>query len=149
MFGFTQSLHQYWVDSSGNTYSSMYTSQTVRGLNTFFLNTPNVLSTARTYFSCSTLPGMPFENAASENSAKENWERLSNIYSIATKTLNEDVTMSIGRIPMRRFLTIFDVAALQDTGWYKSVDTTLAFDTKWGKGKGCHFITDSACNFSP
>jgi hypothetical protein len=71
------------------------------------------------------------------------------MYSIATKTMNEDVTYVIGRIPMRRFLTTFDVAALQDTGWYTSVDSTLAFDTQWGKGKGCNFITDSGCSYSP
>ncbi len=65
-----QSQHAHWIDiNTGLPYTSMYASATVRGLNTYFLTTPNVLATARAYFNCSTLIGMPFENELSENGA--------------------------------------------------------------------------------
>ncbi len=30
-----------------------------------------------------------------------------------------------------------------------SVDDNLAYDTKWGKGKGCDFIISSSCSYKP
>lgn len=70
LFGFMESQHPFWINpSTGLAYVSLYTSATVRGLNTIFLTTPNVLSTAQTYFNCPSLIGMPFENAALESGA--------------------------------------------------------------------------------
>ncbi len=62
-----ESQHSFWINTStGLPYASLYATATVRTLNTYFLTTPNVLSTAQSYFNCNTLIGMPFENEALE-----------------------------------------------------------------------------------
>ena len=85
LFGFMESQHPFWIDTStGLPYASLYSTATVRTFNTFFLTTPNVLSTARSYFNCPTLIGMPFENDIFETGGKNDWERWAAIYSIST-----------------------------------------------------------------
>jgi hypothetical protein len=72
---------------------------------------------------------MPFENSHLDAGKKENWERISNMNDIMTAMEQPSVQY---RVTSRRMFTIFDAAALKDTGWYDSVDLTMAFDTGWG-----------------
>jgi hypothetical protein len=87
-----------------------------------------VVDYARSYFSCSTLEGVPLENNGEDGTTNSHWEKLF----LPTEYMNPTME-SPGRI------SEFTLNLLRGSGWYQ-VDSSGAQSYDWNKGAGCgHF----------
>ncbi|KAL4452842.1 hypothetical protein ABPG74_002407 [Tetrahymena malaccensis] len=135
VLGFSGNDIANWVDSKKWPYVNPIVEQTVRGLKTKFLRTPNVLEFAKKYYGCKTIPGMPLENQGGQGSSDSHWE--------TTVVLDEIMNASPpNTIPI---FTGFTAALLRDTGFYVSINSKMEEKSFYGKDAGCSFIT-GACD---
>mmetsp|Transcript_6768 Transcript_6768/g.9851 ORF Transcript_6768/g.9851 Transcript_6768/m.9851 type:complete len:1041 (-) Transcript_6768:35-3157(-) len=93
---------------------------------------PTVLEKARTHFNCPTLNGVELENGGGSGTAGSHWEQR----------ITRGEFMN-GQIPNHPVVSIFTLAALADSGWYR-VDFTKADVLPWGYNRGCDF-TNKNC----
>ncbi|EWS73758.1 leishmanolysin family protein (macronuclear) [Tetrahymena thermophila SB210] len=133
VLGFSDSDIPSWVDSKKKPHVNPTVQQTVRGINTTFLKTPNVLQYAKKYYGCSTIPGMALENQGGEGSAGSHWET----------TIIQDEIMNASDSQTISIFTGFTAALLRDTGFYASVNSNMEEKSYYGKDAGCSFITGS------
>ncbi|EAR98426.1 leishmanolysin family protein (macronuclear) [Tetrahymena thermophila SB210] len=133
VLGFSDSDFANWVDANKKPYVNPTVEQTVRGMKTKFLKTPNVLEFAKKYYGCNTIPGMALENQGDEGSAGSHWET----------TIIQDEIMNASDSPTISIFTGFTAALLRDTGFYASVNSNMEEKSFYGKDAGCSFITGS------
>ena len=78
ILGFSDDLFERYIDSSGRKRALSDVVTTVNiGSETFkAIKLPEVLSYARTYFSCNNIQGVPLENNGGSGSAGSHWEKL-------------------------------------------------------------------------
>lgn len=146
ILGMDSTLYGSWLDSdpTSATYTNVYDPTTLtisaspyistyRPSNTMFLTTPNVKAWTRTFFNCSTAPGMLLENQDSTLGVGfgggSHWERTA-IY---------DEIMSATAFGSSKYFSALSFAALRDMGWY-TVDTTFNETSNFGYQKGCSFL---------
>ncbi|KRX04456.1 Insulin-like growth factor binding protein, N-terminal [Pseudocohnilembus persalinus] len=129
-------MDQFTNPATGNTYAAdgidPYVTQTIRGISTNVLTTPNVVQTAKDHYGCPSLTGMPLENNGGSGSLGSHWE----------KSILLDENMNPQAVSTKAYYTKFTFSLLEDSGWYlpdyTNVDTSL-----WGYNKGCSFVTGS------
>lgn len=91
---------------------------------------PTTIDVARTYFQCTTLDGVELENGGSSVAATAtHWEKRILYYELMSSTQN----LRVGS------MSVFTLALLSDTGWYKATNFSVADDMTWGQGLGCQW----------
>ncbi|EAR98422.1 leishmanolysin family protein (macronuclear) [Tetrahymena thermophila SB210] len=133
VLGFSGSDIANWVDANKKPHVNPTVQQTVRGMKTTFVKTPNVLEFAKKYYGCSTIPGMPLENQGGSGSSGSHWET----------TIIQDELMNASISPTIPIFTGFTAALLRDTGFYASVNSNMEEKSFYGKDAGCSFIIGS------
>jgi hypothetical protein len=103
-----------------------------------YLNTPTVAYLMKEYFGISdeqyeNLYGFPMENHGCEGEPGFMWKQK-----FAPQDINTSGTLESGD----KVVSIFTLAALMDTGWYKTYPTDDMAKTmiSWGKGRGIAFF---------
>lgn len=92
--------------------------------------TPNVVAYARTYFGCSSLDGVEWENGGdSPSSTASHWEKRTLFFEYMTATQNAE----------RGVISGFTLAFLTDMGFYRA-NLSAAEPMEWGKGRGCTWV---------
>ncbi|EAR97451.2 leishmanolysin family protein (macronuclear) [Tetrahymena thermophila SB210] len=143
VLGFSYGAMENWYNKAtkqllGQTAANqLITTQTLRGISTKLLGSPNVLATAQKYFGCQTLQGMQLENQGGSGSLNSHWER----------TIIRSEIMTASALTEGLNLTFFTVALLKDTGYWDDVNENLTDPIYWGRGKGCDFF-QNACKSS-
>lgn len=127
ILGFSDDLFERYIDSSGRKRALSDVVTTVNiGSETFkAIKLPEVLSYARTYFSCNNIQGVPLENNGGSGSAGSHWEKLF----LPQEYMNPTVENP-------GILSEFTMTLLRATGWYQ-VNYKAAQNYDWGKGAGC------------
>ncbi|EAR96682.2 leishmanolysin family protein (macronuclear) [Tetrahymena thermophila SB210] len=143
ILGFSDDAMMNWYNKATNQLlgqaaaNKLITTQTLRGIQTSLLGSPNVLATAQKYYGCQTLQGMQLENQGDSGSKNSHWER----------TVIRSELMTASALLEGLNLSIFTVALLKDTGYWDDVNENLTDPIYWGKGKGCDFF-ENACKSS-
>ena len=105
------------------------------GLNRFYLKSPNVLKVAKKYFNCSDIDGVELENDGGGGTAASHWE--------SRILLGENMCGYLRT--EEQVISEFTLAYLEDTGYYKPNYYTGGL-MRYGKNKGCSFLTDKCIN---
>ncbi|KAL4453890.1 hypothetical protein ABPG74_003773 [Tetrahymena malaccensis] len=140
VLGFSYGAMQNWYDRASNSLlgqagaSKQIYAQTLRGIQTNLLGSPNVQATARKYYGCQTIQGMQLENQGGSGSINSHWER----------TVIRSEIMTASALTEGLNLTFFTVALLKDTGYWDDVNENLTDPIYWGRNKGCDFF-QNAC----
>ncbi|EAR96681.1 leishmanolysin family protein (macronuclear) [Tetrahymena thermophila SB210] len=143
VLGFSYGAMQSWYDKASNwllgqeAANKLISTQTLRGIQTNLLGSPNVLATAKKYYGCPTLQGMQLENQGGPGSQNSHWER----------TIIRSELMTPSALVEDLNLTVFTVAVLKDTGYWDDVNENLSDPIYWGRNKGCDFF-QNACQSS-
>jgi len=127
--GFSSSLYKNFVDSNGNTRKGHIKNVKLNGKTTTVIDVPPLTDKLRSYYGCSSLPGMYLENNGGDGTAGSHPERKIFLYE----------TMCSGDIFGRR-ISEFTLALLEGSGWYVP-NYEYAEPFFFGQGQGCGFIT--------
>lgn len=143
VLGFSGWGMQYWIDPETGSYyldnvSKITLKKTVFGVdNVIVLKSKNVLQTARDYYKCDSLEGLPMENQGGSGSFGSHWER----------DLVADEIMTSTNILGKGVFSAFTAALLLDTGYFVDVNLNMIENSsQWGRGKGCNFVSKSCTN---
>jgi len=132
-FGISDNTYKYFIDDNGNTRSGHIKSATIGGKTHTVIDVPPLTDKLRSFYGCSSVPGMIMENDGGDGTADSHPERKFFVYE----------TMSSGGIYGRR-VSEFSLALLEGSGWY-SPDYSYAEPYFYGQGQGCNFI-NQACS---
>lgn len=97
------------------------------------IKTPQVVSTGKAYFGCTTFTGLLLEDESGYTYGRVFWEKL--------LVGNE---LMVADLPFRAPLSVFTLSFMNDTTWYQT-STSTAETLIWGYQKGCTFLT-IGCN---
>jgi len=127
--GFSPSLYNYFLSSSGKKLTGHIKSATVSGKTSKVVDVAPLTSRIRKFFGCSTLKGAYMENSGSSATAGAHFERR----------LFPFEAMTSGLIYQQAY-SEFTLAMLEGSGWYVP-DYSYA-DAYWfGQGQGCNFLS--------
>lgn len=116
----------------------------------FYLNTPTLINTARTYFNCNTNDSLPYgvelEEYGGDGTAGSHFEKR--VYN------NELMTGNVGWFnPSLSFsISPFILSFFNDSGWYQSNATFTHPRSEtmlWGKNQGCQFLANRCEDWDP
>ncbi len=62
LFGFSQYLYDFYKDDQGNNLTNIVSHTYLKGVKTFMLKTPRLVSLAKDYFACDSIEGVFLEN---------------------------------------------------------------------------------------
>jgi len=128
-FGFSSALYPRFLDANGNTLTGHIKKVSIAGSTRTVLDIPSLTDKLRTYYGCSTVPGLILENSGGSDTVSSHVERKFFVYE----------AMSSGSILGRRF-SQFSLGLLEASGWFV-VDYSYAEPFFYGKGQGCTFVT--------
>lgn len=135
--GFSTSLFNYFLDSSGKTLSGHILSGTLDGISGTVINVSPLTSKLQSYFGCSSLKGAYMENNGAAGAvAGSHFERRHFGFEAMTAYLVYEMKYSE-----------FSLAMLEGSGWYE-VDYSYADPFFFGKGEGCTFLTGSCSSIN-
>ena len=124
--GFDPSMYPYYTRVDGG--APYFVSKSV-----YNMFTSQLLSEARSHYSCPSISSIPMENEGSTGSTGAHFERTI----MGNETMvSEDIQQPI--------LSKFTLALLKDSGFY-GVDMMKAEYFDWGKGRGCDFLASDMC----
>ncbi|EGR26905.1 leishmanolysin family protein, putative [Ichthyophthirius multifiliis] len=125
ILGFSDYDIPQWILPKETTHA--FVKKQIKGVDTLFLKTPNVLRYAREYFNCPILEGMPLQG---ENSKNSHWPNtiLQNEY------MNTSVSFT------QAYFSSFTANLLRDTGYYAEINASMEEQMFYGKGKGCEYV---------
>lgn len=126
ILGFADNLFPKYVRPGTTTPRTDVTGKVTIGTETFnTIAMPEVVSFARTYFGCPSIPGVPLENNGGDGSAGSHWEKLF----LPQEYMNPTVENP-------GILSEFTFTLLRATGWYQ-IGSNAAQRYDWGKSAGC------------
>jgi len=100
------------------------------------LTSPKVKELFREYFGCEDAEGAVLEDQGGADVAGSHWEMAVMMDELMTATVSS-----------HSILSPLTLAALEDSGWYRSVDYSKAERLIFGEKKGCEFVRNR-CNSS-
>ena len=95
----------------------------------YYLNSAKLLATAKKYFNCNSIKGIPLEDYGGQGTAGSHWD---------ARTLLGDYMNGI-IYPEEQVISEFTLAVLEDLGYYQANYYTGGL-LKFGKNKGCDFV---------
>lgn len=101
----------------------------------YYLKSAAITAEISSYFGCSNSPGLDLEDQDGTLIASH-WEKhhVGNEFMIAS---NKKHT----------YVSRFTLLLFNATGWYPTVNFSMAEPMTWGKGRGCNFLNIDNCNF--
>ncbi len=129
VLGFSSWMYQYYQDAQLNTLGVDKVQKTI-GTNKYGIISPKVISTANTYFSCTSgVDNIGLEEYGGGGTAGSHWDRAD---------LGDECMTGVG-INEPKY-SIFTLALMEDSGWYQA-NYNLADTLTWGYQAGCEFIS--------
>ncbi|KRX00521.1 Insulin-like growth factor binding protein, N-terminal [Pseudocohnilembus persalinus] len=110
-----------------------------RGYKAMIMKTPNVKREVQDFFGCPDFPGLPLENYGQFSYIMYNY--------LEVMLFPNNLITGIKAF-MPRGLSRVELAILDDTNWYNSINYDLAEVYYWGKDKGCDFLNDPCYQLS-
>ncbi|RDD40193.1 Leishmanolysin-like peptidase [Trichoplax sp. H2] len=138
--GFSATHFQNFRRPDGTKYNATRTF-VANGKKTTMFTSPKVVQTAREYYNCNSLQGVPLEDNGASNSIESHWE-MKILYG---EIMTAAIAVGLGKMTTVSPITL---AAMEDSGWYK-VNYNSNFSQhkmEWGKGLGCNFLFGSCTN---
>jgi leishmanolysin len=135
-FGFSKNLYPYFLDSNGNVMTGHIKYVNLQGSTRTVLDVPFLTNRLRSYFGCSSLPGLYLEdNGNPDLTAVSHLERRFFLLDFMTS----------GALDGSR-ITDVSLGVLEASGWY-SVNYNYAEPNYFGEGQGCGFF-NNYCSYS-
>ena len=106
-----------------------YIDDDAKGIQKYYLNSTRLLDTAKKYFNCNSLKGIPLEEYGGQGTAGSHWD--------ARVLLGDYMNGVI--YPEEQVISEFTLAVLEDLGYYQANYYTGGL-LKFGKNKGCDFL---------
>lgn len=131
IFVFSQTLFPYFWDKENRRsrkINEVLGSYIQNGVNRTIIITPNVVSSAKAHFNCSSLVGVELENQGSSGSIGSHWER---------RIMNGDYM--IGSFYEEAYISEITLSLFEDSGWY-TVEKYTGGLFQFGRNEGCKFI---------
>ena len=116
-------------------YHNVFYQLDAYGVNRTYINSSKVLEVAKKYFNCSNIKGVPLEEYGGAGTVGSHWE---------ARVLLGDYMNGYAHTE-EQVISEFTLALLEDTGYYKAKYYTGGL-MRYGKNKGCSFVTDSCVN---
>jgi len=132
-FGFLPTLFPYFLDENGVTRTGHVYNVTLNGQNRTVIDVPFLTQTARTYFGCSSLPGIFLEDDGGAGTAQCHLDKKFFMYEVMTSG-----------VYYGRRVSQFSLGILEASGWY-APDYSYAEPFFYGQGNGCDFY-NQVCN---
>jgi len=134
--GFSSSLYNYFLTSSGARLTGHITSGSLDGSTSKVINVEPLTTRLRNFFGCSSLKGAYMENSGSSATAGEHFERRMFAFEAMTSGLIYQQSYSQ-----------FSLAMLEGSGWYVP-DYSYADPYWYGQGQGCNFLFSSCSSIN-
>eukprot|EP00708_Paratrimastix_pyriformis_P002187 GAFH01000928.1.p1 GENE.GAFH01000928.1~~GAFH01000928.1.p1 ORF type:complete len:750 (+),score=134.50 GAFH01000928.1:92-2251(+) len=112
--------------------SGAVTSSTATGVEVHTMRLSGVVAKAQAYFGCPSLTGVDLEQGGGGGTAHSHWE---------ARILLDELMM--GRASNVMTISPLTFAYFEATGWYQMDYSKAETTMKWGKGKGCPFVTST------